>query len=419
MTSSPEASVETGVVLKRLVALGATGLGTYLLFELRSLIVPVLVSGLLAYVFYPLVTRLERLKLPRDAAIALLLAGVSLAAVLIVNGARSVAPSEGHMLELRVRALYKLNTHYKTLMGLGQPRGNRLYQLVGTDLDPVLDELTRSLALTPEEHAQFLARVTPLGRDKGQSLQLTYDQANAEALRKRAVASQDGPAQPAVMTSARSSAKPGVVRGILSRWAIAPLVFYFLLRDTGEIKRGLLALVPNRLFEPALNVLADLDKALGDYVRGVFLECGWLGLTVGILLTVVGVPLHWAMAIGIVSGASNVIPYVGSAIAMLSGLGYALLAEDFRPLLPWVNSGNLALWVVAAVALAELLKSVIYEPFVLGGRVKLHPLVMGIGAVGGATLFGPVGMLLAIPAITTAKVLVSSSAKQLKAYGLV
>jgi len=62
-------------------------------------------------------------------------------------------------------------------------------------------------------------------------------------------------------------------------------MFLFLLRDTGEIKRGLLRAAPNRLFEPALNVLADLDRALGDYMRGLFLECCLLGLTVMLLLT--------------------------------------------------------------------------------------------------------------------------------------
>jgi predicted PurR-regulated permease PerM len=221
-----------------------------------------------------------------------------------------------------------------------------------------------------------------------------------------------------VTSPTREPARPGVLREFLATWAIAPLVFFFLLRDTGEIKRGLLTMVPNRLFEPTLRVLADLDAAVGDYVRGVSLECGFLGVTVAILLTVVGVPLQWAITVGIVSGASNVIPYAGTAVAMLSGLTYALLADDVRPLLPWVNPGNLALWVVVAVVLAELIKSVIYEPIVFGGRVKLHPIVMGIGVVGGATLFGPVGMFLAIPTITIVKAFVSSSARQIKAYGL-
>ena len=79
-------------------------------------------------------------------------------------------------------------------------------------------------------------------------------------------------------------AAPGVedasrnVGHILSAWIIAPLVFLFLLRDTGEIKRGLLNAVPNRLFEPALRVLEDLDRALGSYLRGLFKECVLLGL---------------------------------------------------------------------------------------------------------------------------------------------
>ena len=85
-----------------------------------------------------------------------------------------------------------------------------------------------------------------------------------------------------------------------------PLILLFLLRDTGDIKRGLLGAVPNRLFEPALAVLADVDETLGGYVRGIFLECCTVGLTVRVMLTLVGVPLRWAIVIGIVSGATNV-----------------------------------------------------------------------------------------------------------------
>jgi predicted PurR-regulated permease PerM len=44
--------------------------------------------------------------------------------------------------------------------------------------------------------------------------------------------------------------------------------------------------------------------------------------------------------------------------------------------------------------------------------------VVVIGVVGGAILFGTVGLLLAIPTMTIFKVLVSSTARQLKAYGL-
>ena len=112
-------------------------------------------------------------------------------------------------------------------------------------------------------------------------------------------------------------------------------------------------------------------------------------------------------------------PYMGFVAALLSGLGYALLAENIHPLLPLVTVETFAIWVVVAVALAELLKNVVYEPIVLGRAVKLHPLVVVIGVAAGAILFGPAGMLLAIPTITVAKVLVASSARHLTAYGLI
>jgi predicted PurR-regulated permease PerM len=110
---------------------------------------------------------------------------------------------------------------------------------------------------------------------------------------------------------------------------------------------------------------------------------------------------------------------MGFAAALLGGLGYALLAENIRPLLPFVTTETFAIWVVVAVAFAELLKNVVYEPVVLGGAVKLHPLVVVVGILGGATLFGPAGMLLAIPTITVVRVFVASTAKHLTAYGLI
>ena len=165
----------------------------------------------------------------------------------------------------------------------------------------------------------------------------------------------------------RGGERRGPLGDILSSWVIAPLIFLFLLSDTGRIKRGLLAAVPNRLFEPALAVLDDVDRALGNYVRGIFLECCALGVTVIVFTHHRRRPVRWAIAIGIFTGASNVIPYMGFAAAMLGGLAYALLAEDIHPLIPLVTPETFAIWVVAAVVLAELLKNVLYEPIILGG----------------------------------------------------
>ncbi len=421
-----------GTLFKSVVAAAGALLAAYLFWKLQSLIVPVAVSGLMAYICRPLVIRLERHRVPRGLGIWLLLFAFVFAALFIVNLVRSIMPTEIGAIELKVRAVYKLNEGYKNLMGLDQSRtrGNWIYGWSQGELDPKLYQINQLLALTPEEHTQFLAShphdpEAPAGSDR----LLDYYRANLKTLKVREPAAlpQSGAVRAAPPAAAQTPIPvlkrpimPIATLGhILSTWIIAPLIFLFLLRDTGEIKRGLLRTVPNRLFEPALAVLADLDLALGDYIRGIFLECALLGLTVTLLLAIVGVPPRWAIAIGILAGATNVVPYLGSAVALMGGLAYALLSEEIHPLLPMVNTENVAIWVITAVGLAELLKNVFYEPIVLGGAVKLHPLVVVIGVVGGGILFDLAGVLLAIPMITVFKVFVSSTAKQLKAYGLI
>jgi predicted PurR-regulated permease PerM len=427
-TASP---TRAGVVIKSVVTLAAVLLAAYLVWGLRGFIVPAFVGGLLAYICRPVVARLERGRIPRGLAVGLLLLMFGAVTLVGLNSVRAAIPSEIEALELRIRALYALHHRYQALMGLDPSwtRGNGLYQLTRRDLDPLMDRVSGMLALTPDERALFVASRDR--RTEAAATRLTrlrdYDRANLHALEMRA--RQTGRAAPATKTAGGSPptsaapsvgiSEPGALGDILSTWMIAPLIFLFLLWDTGSLKRGLLRAVPNRLFEPTLTVLDDVDEAFGNYVRGIFLECCALGLTVLVFLTVIGVPLRWAVAIGIFTGASNVIPFMGFFAALLSGLAYALLAEEIHPLIPLVSADTFAIWVVAAVALAELLKNAVYEPFVLGGAVELHPLVVVIGVVGGATLFGAAGMFLAIPTITVVRVLVASSAGHLKAYGLV
>jgi predicted PurR-regulated permease PerM len=421
-----------GVVVKSVATIAVVLLAAYLVWGLRGFIVPAFVGGLLAYISRPAVARLERGRIPRGLAVGVLLLMFGAVTLVGFNSVRAVIPSEIAALELRVRALYALHHRYQALMGLDPSwsRGNGLYRLTHRDLDPLMDRVNDLLALTPDERALFIASRERQMDTAAATLSrrlLDYDRAIVDALEMRA--RHTGRAAPTTTTAGGSTStsaarpvtnsEPGALGDILSTWVIAPLIFLFLLWDTGTLKRGLFRAVPNRLFEPALAVLDDVDQAFGNYVRGIFLECCSLGLTVLVFLTVVGVPLRWAIAIGILTGASNVIPYMGFFAALLSGLAYALLAEEIHPLIPFVSAETFPIWVVAAVALAELLKNAVYEPFVLGGAVELHPLVVVIGVIGGATLFGAAGMFLAIPTITVVRVLVASSARHLKAYGLV
>ena len=406
-----------GVVVGALVA-------AYLIWALRSLILPIAVGGLLAYVCFPLVAGMERYRLPRGLAIALLMLVFLSVGLVLATAVRSTLTGIG-TIDFKTRALFKVNQRYEQLMGLGATSdGNRLYQFVRADLDPVVDRINRLLALTPEERSRLLESHAGAGAGPESDPLLEYDRANLLTLERRGI-----PATARSDARRETARTPGgpwpaqrtplaALAAILSRWIVAPVVFLFLLRDTGEIKRGFVGLVPNRLFEPTLAVLDDLDRALGGYVRGLFLECLFLGVTMTVVFAVVGIPLRWAIPLGFVAGATNVIPYLGSAIALLAGLSFTLLSDQIHPLLPFIRSDNVAVWVVGGVLLAEVLKNVVFEPFVLGGAAQLHPLVVVIGVLGGGILFGLAGLLLAIPTMTIVKAFASSASRQFKAYGL-
>jgi predicted PurR-regulated permease PerM len=411
------------VIGRWLGAVAGALVAAYLIWGLRSLIVPIAVGSLLAYVCYPLVAALERW-LTRGLAIVLLMLAFVAVGVVLAIGIRAGVSAEVGTLDFKTRALFKLNQRYEQLMGLNTtPDGNRLYRFVHDDLDPSVDRINGLLSLTPEERSRFLAAHS--GADASSRALLEYDSANVQTLERRGLqaaarssARGDAPQGPGAAARARKTPLGAVVE-ILSVWIVAPVVFLFLLRDDGEIKRGFLRLIPNRLFEPALAVLQDLDRALGGYVRGLFLECCFLGLTVMVIFAVVGIPLRWAILLGLVVGATNVTPYLGSAIALVAGLAFTLLSDQIHPLLPMIQADNVAVWVVIGVLLAEVLKNVVFEPFVLGGAARLHPLVVVIGVLGGGILFGLAGLLLAIPTMTIVKAFAASASTQLKAYGLV
>jgi len=427
MTPSPSRD-SSGTFFKSLTVVAGLLLAGLLIWALRSLILPVAVGSLLAYICYPLVAGLERFRLTRGLAIGLLLLAFVSAGLFIVNRVRAGIPDDAGVLELRVRALHNVNRRYQALMDLDPSltKGNRIYQLVREDLDPLLNRLNRVLALTPEEQSRFLSlhpqsADTSTGSDRLQD----YHRENLRTLevRARPAVPPAGPGDRGAATSAAAPKRPpktplAALAALLSTWVVAPAVFLFLLRDTGEIKCGFLRVVPNRLFEPALAILADLDRALGGYVRGVFLESAALGISVALLLALLGVPINWAILIGLVSGATNPVPYVGSAVALLAGLAYSLFSDEIHPLLPMIRAENVALWMVLGVAMIELLKNLLFEPLLLGSTTKVHPLVVLISVLGGGILFGVVGLLLALPTVTIFKALISSASHQLKAYGL-
>jgi predicted PurR-regulated permease PerM len=88
-----------------------------------------------------------------------------------------------------------------------------------------------------------------------------------------------------------------------------PFLMFFFIKDALSFKKGLIRVVPNRYFEFSLDLIYKMDQQLGNYLRGQFIDAVSIGTLATIGLGALGVPYFFLL--GPFSGLANLIPYVG------------------------------------------------------------------------------------------------------------
>jgi predicted PurR-regulated permease PerM len=401
--------------------------GGFLIWKLSILILPIIVGALLAFVFRPVKERFRVRWLPHQIQVLCSFAAIGLVLFFAFNTLRKHIPDEEQKLEFKVRLKYKLNEKYRQLVAKpAEEKSNAVAPLIEKELGPLMDKFNQWLELNPEERDLFLKYAAGHnGKPPIQSKFVDYFRAN-QRMGKYVILEKapTGAAEP-TRTVAPAPAEPGAAtegtsfENKLSAWMLAPLIFIFLGFDNGQIRRFFIGLVPNRYFELSLTVVDELDDAIGKYLRGTLIECFLVGVTLALGLMLLGIPAGMAVAIGVVSGLLNAIPFVGTAIALVIGLGYALVAENITPLIPGLNPNDLALYVVILVVITHALDDVVFQAFVLGSAVNVHPLVVVIAIISGSLIMGLWGMLFAIPTVVVIKTAVATFFEELKDYRII
>ncbi|MBT4760951.1 MAG: AI-2E family transporter [Bdellovibrionaceae bacterium] len=404
----------------------------FLFWSLRSLILPSIIGGVLAYLFRPVINIVRVSWLPHGPKVLILFCFIVAGLVMGTRQIKSSLPNEKDQLELIVRIKYKLNEKYISVMGLKEnpDKGNFIYELLKDDIAPFKTQAFEMLSLNEDQKKILLKYKEGY---KGQTFNpkyYNYFEENQKLLPTAGVILEEtlqknNKKETEALKNADGSSKAQnshfivKILNTLSTWFIMPFVFIFLLFDTGEINKFFIRLVPNKYFELSLTVLNEVDTAIGKYLRGTLLECFLVGLTLSVGLIVIGLEINVAIVIGSIAGITNAIPFLGPAIGLIVGLCYALITESISPYLPFITTDNLMLAVFAVVAVAQLLDNSIFQPIVLGSAVNLHPLVVILGVMGGSIIFGFSGMLLAIPSIVIIKVIIETVFHELKAYKLI
>lgn len=195
-----------------------------------------------------------------------------------------------------------------------------------------------------------------------------------------------------------------VLQGVVTV-ILLPILTFFLIRDWKGFRNRALNLLPNRQFELGWIIYHRVARQLQRYVRGVMLQCGIMALitTTGFLL----IGLESALLLGATAGVVNLIPYIGPFIAMVPPT-VLILAEP--PVEPW-----LIVSAIGVVGVGQIVDNVFVVPGVLAHAVDLHPLVVIVGIIVFGNFFGLIGLLLAIPALSSANIVLRGLRQGLRA----
>jgi predicted PurR-regulated permease PerM len=169
---------------------------------------------------------------------------------------------------------------------------------------------------------------------------------------------------------------------------LVPVVLFYLLRDWERLVANIDIMIPRRWHAVTTRLLRDIDKVLGEFLRGQLLVMVLMSLVYVLGLWMAG--LNYALSVGLIAGLVTFVPYLG----VITGLTLATLTG----LLQFGGDYHALIWVWLVFVVANVLEGYVFVPWLVGDRIGLHPVAVIFALLAFGELFGFFGVLLALPA---------------------
>ena len=176
---------------------------------------------------------------------------------------------------------------------------------------------------------------------------------------------------------------------------IMPFMLFYLLRDGKGLRDYITQFLPNKLREPVGKVLSDVNQQLANYVRGQITVAVIVAIMFIIFFKIIG--LRYAVALGVTAGVLNLVPYLGSFLAMIPALVLGLIAGPV-----------MLLKVIIVFIVEQTIEGRFVSPLILGSQLNIHPITTLFVLLTSGSMFGIWGVLLGIPIYASAKVVISA-----------
>lgn len=192
---------------------------------------------------------------------------------------------------------------------------------------------------------------------------------------------------------------------VLAILIIVPFITFFLLKDSAEIQKGLIHIVPNKYFEPSYWILKRISLQLGRFVRGWIFDATFVGMFIGFGFYFIGIPN--ALPLGVIAGLGHLIPYFGPVIGGIPAIILSLMQVGDFSQVPLI---------LLVLLLTYTFDNGVVQPLVFSKSVDMHPIIIILLILIGGQLFGIIGMLLAVPVTTVIRTAVKEIYFAIKNY---
>ena len=186
----------------------------------------------------------------------------------------------------------------------------------------------------------------------------------------------------------------GIVEVAISIFSVFVMGLYLALHPA-LYREWLIALFPPIHRDLVRDILTECGQSLRAYIVGLLLTMTFLGTLTAIGLSVLHVP--YALTFGVFTGIATIIPFFGTLVATALPALFVITAPD---------GGSRALWVVVVGIAVHLIEGNIVSPHIISKQVDLPPVLTIVWVLIIGTLLGPLGLLVAVPALAVIMVVV-------------
>jgi predicted PurR-regulated permease PerM len=323
--------------------------------------------------------------------------GVIILAYLMVRLMVYVNPVVPPLL-IAVAVVYLLNPLVSALERRGVPRvagAGIVYILflciVALVISLLVPVVTRQVSQVIDHFPDYLAdaqaTISRLAARFGQEPDFRLD---AEQVREWLSAGENRQAVTRYLTGLRSVTN-SVISGLIII-VLGPVMAFYLLVDLPRLRRGAMALIPPGRRDEIRGLMDRIGQAVGGFFRGQLLVALFVGVASSIGLWAIGLPF-WLL-VGMVAGIFNLVPLVGPFIG--GGLAVIIALVSGEPLT--------AVWAALVLLAVQQIDNHLISPNVMGRTVQLHPVVVMLALLVGASFAGLFGMLVIVPLVAVAKI---------------